>query len=202
MRKIASTGDTADMGLRFQAGGELLSSLITARGPVYRPVPGTAAPRLVQVPSRQGDYLEVPWELHAYQRAPGMVLRPRVSVWLQGGDFDDVAQRVIQPELDRDDKTQLRRLGAAAFHDIGGWSEEAVQSQIGTPGSMHQTRVIRREIRNGRTLWWQLGAWPWWAIRDEVGGEATDSALDGQLARPWWELDRVIDTYRLWVHEP
>jgi hypothetical protein len=127
-----------------------------------------------------------------------MLLRPRGSIWIQGGDTDDVAQRVLQPQLDRDDKAQLRRLGAAVFHDIGGWPKEAVQERVGTSGSMHHTRLISRYIQEGRDLWWRLGAWPWWAIRDEVGNESLGSALDGKLGQPWWELDRVISTYEAW----
>ena len=186
--------DTAETLLRFRPGPQLLSVLINSSGPLYRPVPGTAAPKLAQAPSDQG-YLVVPLELYEYERAPGAVLRSRVSIWMHDGGIGQVPQRAVQPDLDRDDRAQLRCLGAAAFHDIGGWSAEEVQNQIGTPGSAGQTRTIRRSIRKGRRLWAQIAGWPWWPIYDESGLDALDRVLDGER---WWTGQRVVDTFEVW----
>jgi hypothetical protein len=186
--------DTAKAPLRFQPGPRLLSKFITSRRPLYRPVPGTAVPKLAQIPSDQG-YLVVPPELYAYERAPSAVLRSHVTIWMHDGGIGQVPQRAIQPDLDRDDRAQLRCLGAAAFHDIGRWSAEEIQDQIGTPGSAGQTRTIRRSIRKGRRLWVQIAGWPWWSIHDAFGSEALDQVLDGER---WWIGQRVIETYETW----
>jgi len=54
------------------------------------------------------------------------------------------------------------------------------------------TTVTGRRIREGRKLWVQLAAWPWWAVVDACG------SLAGGMPARWWEMPRVVETYRTW----
>lgn len=186
-------------------GASLLSSLIGRNRPVYRPAPGVAAPRLEQVPAPEG-FLVIPNELHRYRRAPEAVLRFRVASWLDQLD----AQGGRAHALDRDDRAQIRKLAGAALHDVAGLSQPQVMEwtnmppidnerrralMSGAPTEVNgDTTVTQRRIREGRKLWVQLAAWPWWAVVD--AGET----LTGGLPARWWEMSRVVETYRTWRH--
>jgi len=185
-------------------GPSLLSSFIERGRPVYRPAPGVAVPRLERVPAPE-EFLVVPNELHRYRRAPEVVLRFRVASWLDQWE----AQGSRAHALDADDLAQLRALAASALHDVAGLKQSAVKEWIGpptvdgrrrtailsgVPSTVHQggTRSTGRQIARGRRLWVQLAAWPWWAIFDARGTVA------GPLPTRWWEIPRVVETYRTW----
>jgi hypothetical protein len=177
------------------------------RRPVYRPAPGVAVPRLEEVPDGAGGgYRVIPNELYEFQRAPEAILHSGVAAWLE----QPLAQRSRQ--LGQHDIAQLRRLTVAAVRDISGLTKGGAEEWIAVESPISNRR--RRELmagardshlvdrdgekvrcREGRKLWVELAAWPWWAIVDELG----PVGLRGGMPDRWWKLPRVIETFDSWA---
>ncbi|MEZ5078444.1 MAG: hypothetical protein R2725_13495 [Solirubrobacterales bacterium] len=91
---------------------------------------------------------------------------------------------------------RLRQLTAAAAFDVACEDKDLLEDLL------EGTRTdIDRDIRNGRALGVQLGAWPWWPIcaaRFDGGEEPWNFARERGLPDQWTELPRVVATYWAW----
>jgi hypothetical protein len=94
-------------------------------------------------------------------RRPGFWLRPALERALEDG----------WAELSPHDWAQHKRLVAATYYDVEGVSKETVAerldfSQEDKYNMSSQERAARRAVSEGRSLLWNMQAWPWACWRD------------------------------------
>jgi hypothetical protein len=99
-----------------------------------------------------------------------------------------VAIRTGDPEAgslairDRSARAVLKRLVAAAQRDVRALSMSEVNDDL----VLSDRSAARRLAREGRLLWRQLGAWPWW------------QSPTGPLPTEWWREPHAVETLFLW----
>lgn len=91
---------------------------------------------------------------------PTAVLNERLALFLE------TQHEVAFGQLTEQDRTQWRRLWAAALHDIHGLSI----FDVFEAAELHDKAHARKDIGEGRRLWKRLGyAWPWHFFDDPKG---------------------------------
>jgi len=82
-------------------------------------------------------------------------------------------------------KPTLRRLAAAALHDLWGLTNEEVSEQLGHAGELK--KLGTRDVRDGRRLWQAIASIPWWLFPDDVPPTG------------WWKEPSVAQVWRAWL---
>jgi hypothetical protein len=86
----------------------------------------------------------------------------------------------------RESSPSLRRLASAYLSDICGLRDDEVASRLGYGGKDAEAQG-RRDAREGRKLWRQMPAWPWWCLPA------------GALPDDWQLDDSLVDAWRGWL---
>jgi hypothetical protein len=144
--------------------------------PVYRVADGLFVPRLTWTA-----------EAHHYDAEPQAVgIRADVASNLDGERGG--ARRV---ETSRRSRSQLARLTAAVYRDIGDSNLCQISEHFGYGGNQtSRERAARRDVAEGRRLWVVVGGWPWWSIARATGNRD----LTGGPPPDWWMLTEVAET--------
>jgi hypothetical protein len=138
-------------------------------------------------------------EWHRYDEAPtSQGIRLDVAALLDGERLG--AERVTAKRTNR---SQVRKLTAAAYRDLGANSLVDVGDHY-HEGTIDRDRAARDDVSEGRKLWVAIGAWPWWAIKaawadGQVGDEPRVWNFADGLPAEWWRLSRVQATYEAWL---
>jgi hypothetical protein len=91
-------------------------------------------------------------------------------------------------------RTQIKRLAAAVYCDLLGVSEADTADLLGYGSEedhwtgQRRAKGLHKVAGEGRELWAQLGAWPWWSSRRG----------DGELPTGWWSdpaFQRDLDAW-------
>lgn len=112
------------------------------------------------------------------------VLRYRLALAL------DTQHELAYNELRDHDLAEWKRLWAAALRDLLGLDHERIADECGY--SSDDERTARRAVSEGRRLWAQLAAWPWYFWCND----------DGRPPRAWRSvgggprLDAAFETWR------